>query len=66
MKIGNRLVFSKRHNMVRKGMLGLFANLLLISGIVFGFEIILIFLGIGDIFLPLTSSACALLTKVFF
>lgn len=51
-KFGNVLVISRRHRHVRKSVIFLFTNLLVLAGLIFTLEIVLIFLGVGDIILP--------------
>ncbi len=52
-KVGNLLVISRRHRRVRKTVMFLFTNLLILAGLIFTLEIVLIFLGVGDVILPL-------------
>jgi hypothetical protein len=64
--MGHFLVFSKRHKSIRGGVVFLFANFLLLASIVFIVEIILIFLGMGNVFLPLTRAISEFLSKLVF
>lgn len=66
LKMGHFLVFSKRHKSIRGGVVFLFANFLLLASIVFIVEIILIFLGMGNVFLPLTRAISEFLSKLVF
>jgi len=66
LSLGSLMFFNKQHQRVRGGAIWLFTNLLLVAGIIFSLEIILIFLGIGDIFLPLTRKIWIFLTKIVF
>lgn len=63
---GHFLVFSKKHKSIRGGIVFLFANFLLLAGIVFIVEIILIFLGMGNIFFPLTRTVSDFLSRLVF
>lgn len=64
--IGQRLMISNRHQSVRKGFLFFMSNFLLFAGIVFAVEIALIFLGIGNVFLPWTRQALEVVNKFLF
>lgn len=64
--LGKRLMISNKNRSVRQGVIYLFTNLLLLSGIVFTLEIVLILLGIGDIFIPLTQRALGFLSGLVF
>jgi hypothetical protein len=66
LKMGHFLVFSKRHKSIRGSIVFLFANFLLLASIVFVVEIILIFLGMGNVFLPLTRAVSDFLSKLVF
>jgi hypothetical protein len=66
LKLGHFLVFSKRHKSIRGGIVFLFANFLLLASIVFIVEIILIFLGMGNVYLPLTRAVSDFLSKLVF
>ncbi len=55
LQIGGLLFLNKRHKSVRSSAIFLLTNLLLLAGIVFTVEIILIFLGMGNVFVPLTG-----------
>jgi hypothetical protein len=59
-----RLFVSNRNRSLRQGLILLFTYTLIIGGIVFLLEIILILLGIGDIFLPWTSHSLDILRKL--
>lgn len=65
-RFGGRLFFSRRHKSVRGSIVFIIANALLLASIVFFLEIILIFLGIGDFFVPLTHGISEFLSKVVF
>lgn len=62
LRFGNRLVFSRRHNCVRRILVFLATNALLIAGIVFAFELALIVLGLEEVFVPLTGDTVRWLT----
>jgi hypothetical protein len=66
LQLGGLLFFNHRHKSVRRGVIFLFTNLLLVAAVIFTVEIILIFLGVGNVFVPLTSSVRGLLTKLVF
>jgi|LFRM01.1.fsa_nt_gb hypothetical protein len=66
LKFGQMLMVSRRNRSVRQSIILLFTNILLFSGVVFTLEIILIFLGIGNIFLPLTTKALSILNGIFY
>jgi hypothetical protein len=62
--IVDRLFFSRRHKSLRGSVVFIIANLLLVASIIFFLEIILIFLGIGNFYLPLTRGIADLLAKL--
>lgn len=64
--IGGMLFLNKRHKSVRTSIIFLLTNFLVLSGIVFTMEIILIFLGVGNVFVPMTSTVWDFLTKLVF
>jgi hypothetical protein len=69
LRIGGLVFFNKRHQSVRSSIIFLLTNFLLLAGAVFTIEIILIFLGVGNIFLPMTRmthSVWAFLTKLVY
>jgi len=66
LRLGRRLFVSKRKKSVRGSIIFLLTNFLLLTAIIFTVEIILIFLGVGNIFVPLTSPVWSLLTKLVF
>ena len=66
LQLGGLLLFNNRHKSVRRGVIFLFTNFLLVAAVIFTVEIILIFLGVGNVFVPLTSSVRGLLTKFAF
>jgi dolichol kinase len=53
-QIGNFLFFSKKHKTLRGSVVFILSNFLFLASIVFFVEIVLIFLGMGNIFVPLT------------
>jgi len=65
-RLSERFFFSRRHKSLRKGLVFIFANLLLGASIIFFFEIILIFLGIGNCYIPLTHGISDFLSKLVF
>ncbi|MBD3391615.1 MAG: hypothetical protein GF418_06160 [Chitinivibrionales bacterium] len=54
--VGRFLFVSRSRKNVRRGLVGLLTNLLVLAGVVFGLEIVLILLGTGDVFLPIAAS----------
>ena len=50
---GKLLMISRRHRSVRKTVIFLFTNLLILAGLIFTLEIVLILLGVGDVIIPL-------------
>jgi len=66
LNVVGRLFFSRRHKSVRKGLVFVVANLLLAASIIFFLEIILIFLGIGNCYIPLTHGISDILAKLVF
>jgi hypothetical protein len=66
LQLGGLLFFSRRHNRVRNGIIFLLTNFLLLAAVIFTVEIILIFLGVGNVFVPMTSSVWSLLNKLVF
>ncbi len=66
LRLGEGLIFSRKHKSVRGGVLFLLANLLVIAGIVFIVELVLVFLGMDNFFIPLTRTISEFLSKVVF
>jgi hypothetical protein len=69
LRIGGLLFFSKRRQSVRGSIIFLLTNFLLLAGAIFTIEIILIFLGVQNIFLPMTRvthSMWAFLTRLVY
>ncbi|MDD5673494.1 MAG: hypothetical protein PHC61_04985 [Chitinivibrionales bacterium] len=66
MQLGSLVVFNRREKTVRGGLIFILTNLLLLSAVVFVLEIVLIALGINDIFLPLTQAAHQMLSRLLF
>jgi hypothetical protein len=69
LRIGGILFFNKRHQSVRGSIIFLLTNFLLLAGAIFTVEIILIFLGVQNIFLPMTRvthSMWAFLTRLVY
>jgi hypothetical protein len=64
LNLGGLLFFSRRHQSVRKSIIFLLANFLMLAAIIFTVEIILIFCGVGNIFLPFTQKIWAFLLKL--
>jgi hypothetical protein len=69
LRLGGLLFFNKRHQRVRGSIIFLLTNFLLLAGAIFTLEIILIFLGVDNIFLPtthVTHSVLAFLTRLIY
>jgi hypothetical protein len=63
---GKFLFFNPRQRRLRHGAVLLVTNLFAFSGLIFTAELVLIFLGVGDVELPLTRSARDIITNLFF
>jgi hypothetical protein len=66
LKLGSLIFFNKHRQSVRHSIVFLLTNFLLIAVIVFTIEIILIFCGVGNIFVPMTQKAWQFLTRLVF
>lgn len=66
LRLGGRLVFSRRNQCVRRSVVFLVANALVVAGVVFALELLVILLGLENVFLPLTSDTLSFLTRLFF
>jgi hypothetical protein len=66
LRLGEGLFFSRRHKSFRGGILFLLANLLLLGSIIFIIEIILVFLGMDNFFIPFTHHISEFLSKLLF
>lgn len=64
--VGGAFLFNRRLKRVRNSIIFLFANFLLLASFVFTIEIILIFLSMGNVFVPMTSAVGDFLTKLVF
>jgi len=60
------LFFSRRQQNVRRGAVSFVSATLIVVGVVFSFEIALILMGAGDVFLPMTSAARSFLASLMF
>jgi hypothetical protein len=65
-RLGEGLFFNRKHKSVRGGIIFISANLLLLASVVFIIEIILVFLGMDNFFVPLTHPVSEFLSKVVF
>ncbi|HMD68314.1 MAG TPA: hypothetical protein VKF42_05485, partial [Chitinivibrionales bacterium] len=65
-RLGGVLFLNKHRKSVRSSVILLLTNLLLVAGIIFTVEIVLIFLGIGNVFVPMTSATWDFLTKLVY
>ena len=66
LRLGEGLFFSRKHKSVRGGILFLFANILMLISVIFIIEIVLVFLGMDNFFLPLTHPISEFLSKLVF
>ena len=62
----SRLFFSRRHRSLRGSIVFITANLLMLASIIFFVEIIVIFLGLGNFYIPFTHGFSELLSKIVF
>ncbi|MCX7726708.1 MAG: hypothetical protein N2053_07650 [Chitinispirillaceae bacterium] len=62
----NVFITTRKSRSIKQTIILLLTNLLLLSGLVFLVEIILIILGVGNVSLPLTHKALELLQKIVF
>jgi hypothetical protein len=65
-RLGHRLIVSRRHQCIRRCVVFLVSNALLIGGVVFTLELLVICMGLDDIFLPLTRDTLSFLSRIFF
>jgi len=66
LSIGDLILISRRKKSIRKSLIFLFSNFLLIIAIIFTLEMFLILLGINNIFLPIGGSILNLFVDWFF
>jgi hypothetical protein len=66
LRLGSVLLISRKNKQVRGILIILLANFLLFTCVVFTVEIILIFLGMGDIQVPLTEGMRKILARLVF
>jgi hypothetical protein len=66
LRLGEGLFFSRKHKSVRGGVLFVFTNLLVLAAVIFLIEIVLVFLGMDNFFIPLTHPISEFLSKVMF
>jgi len=66
LRLGEGLFFSRKHKSVRGGVLFVFTNLLVLAAFIFLIEIVLVFLGMDNFFIPLTHPISEFLSKVMF
>lgn len=64
--LGKLLMISRTQRRVRKGVIFLFTNILVLVGIVFALEIVLILMGMENITLPIPLLTSDLVTKLLF
>jgi hypothetical protein len=65
-RLGSMILFSRKRRCVRKGVIFLCTNFLLIAGFIFGIEVIVVMLGVVSVYLPLTNETVRFLTRFFF
>lgn len=65
-QLGSFIIFPRGNSCVRSSIIAIAVNLLLLAGLIFTIEIILVVLGIGDVFLPLTKNAWSFLKDLIF
>jgi len=65
LRLGNRLLFSKRKKCVRNGLVHFSINALLVGAFIFAVETVIILLGLGDIFIPLKKETLSFLATLF-
>jgi hypothetical protein len=61
-----RIVLSRRNKTIRGAFVFLFTNLLLFLSVIFLLEIVLIFLGIKNVFLPASPAISGFLSRLVF
>jgi hypothetical protein len=66
LSIGDLILISRSKKSIRKSLIFLFSNFLLIIAIIFTLEMFLILLGINNIFLPIGGSILNLFVDWFF
>ena len=66
LKAWSLLIFSRRRDSVRRGIIFIFTQFILLLGIVLFLELIFIFLGANDIFLPFTRPIKDLFERILF
>lgn len=64
--LGKLIMISRRQRRVRKSVVFLFTNLLVLAGIIFSVEILLIILGIENITLPIPALTNDFISKLVF
>lgn len=64
LRMGGLLFISKRHKSVRGGVMFLLTNVLLLASAMFFLEILLIYLGVGNIYVPMTHAISEFLSEV--
>jgi hypothetical protein len=66
LRLGEGLFFSRKQKSVRGGILFLFANVIVLISVIFAIEIVLVFLGMDNFFIPLTHPISEFLSKLVF
>ena len=62
---GSRLVFSKRHRCVRHGVVWFVTHSLATAGVVLFLMLVLILLGLADVYLPVNRHTLVVLSRLF-
>jgi hypothetical protein len=64
-RLGDFIVFSRHRQGLRRGVVFLVTNSLLIAGCVFAVEVLVILLGVKNVYLPLNHASLSFLTRLF-
>ncbi len=65
MRLGKRLFISKRNQCIRGGVVAFLTHALVVVGVLFALELVVILFGLHDVFLPLTQETLGFLSKFF-
>jgi hypothetical protein len=60
-RIGRRIIISKKRQTVRGSVIFLLTHLLFFMGLIFSIELALVFIGMNDIYIPITGKIMGLL-----
>ena len=64
--VAERIFMNQGHRSIRQWVVFVTCNLLLFAGLIFAVEVVLIFLGMGNVFLPWTHQVLNFLNKLLF